>query len=315
MTRNTDLLITAIAPVIWGSTYLVTTQYLPAGYPLTVAMLRALPVGLLLLLVVRQLPSGTWWLKVTLLGALNFSLFWWLLFVSAYRLPGGVAATMGAIQPLIVIVLARALLGTPIRALSVMAALAGLSGIALLILTPQATLDPIGIGAGLAGAASMAGGTVLSRRWQPPVSLLTFTAWQLVAGGMLLLPAAMWLEPPLPSLSQSNLFGFMYLGLVGAALTYVLWFRGIARLEPSLVSTLGFLSPVTAVAIGWWVLDQGLGSWQLLGVCIVFMSVWLSQHASKKTAALSPVPVAPEPEPGLSRGPGFKSEVQHSSFR
>lgn len=299
MTRNTDLLITAIAPVIWGSTYLVTTEYLPAGYPLTVAMLRALPVGLLLLLVVRQLPSGTWWLKVTLLGALNFSLFWWLLFISAYRLPGGVAATVGAIQPLIVIVFARVLLGTPVRALTVMAALAGLSGIALLILTPQVTLDPIGLGAGLAGAISMAGGTVLSRRWQPPVSPLTFTAWQLVAGGMLLLPAAMWLEPPLPSLNQSNLFGFMYLGLVGAALTYVLWFRGIARLEPSLVSTLGFLSPLTAVVIGWWVLDQGLGSWQLLGVSIVFMSVWLSQYASHKTAALSPARVAPEP--GLSR--------------
>jgi drug/metabolite transporter (DMT)-like permease len=145
------------------------------------------------------------------------------------------------------------------------------------------------VGAGLAGAASMAAGTVLSRRWQPPVSLLTFTAWQLVAGGMLLLPAAMWLEPPLPSLSQSNLFGFMYLGLVGAALTYVLWFRGIARLEPSLVSTLGFLSPLTAVAIGWWVLDQGLGSWQLLGVCIVFMSVWLSQYASTNNTRTKPI--------------------------
>jgi len=289
MTRNTDLLITATAPIIWGSTYLITTQFLPAGYPLTVAMLRALPVGLLMLLLVRQLPSGTWWLKVTVLGALNFSLFWWLLFVSAYRLPGGVAATMGAIQPLIVIVLARVLLGSPIRALSVMAALAGLSGIALLILTPQAALDPIGLTAGLAGAACMAAGTVLSRRWQPPVSLLTFTAWQLVAGGMLLLPVAMWFEPSLPSLSHGNLFGFIYLGLIGAALSYVLWFRGVARVEPSVISTLGFLSPLTAVAIGWWVLDQALGPWQLLGVFIVFMSVWLSQYASHKAAAASPI--------------------------
>lgn len=288
MTRNTDLLITAMAPVIWGSTYLVTTEYLPAGYPITVAMLRALPVGLLLLLVVRQLPSGTWWLKVTLLGALNFSLFWWLLFVSAYRLPGGVAATLGAIQPLIVIVLARLLLGSPVRALSVIAALAGLGGIAFLILTPQTSVDPIGVGAGLAGAVSMAAGTVLSRRWQPTVSLLTFTAWQLVAGGLLLLPAAMWLEPTLPNLSQSNLYGFMYLGLIGAALTYMLWFRGIALLEPSLVSTLGFLSPLTAVVIGWYVLEQSLSAWQLLGACIVFMSVWISQYANHKATTPAP---------------------------
>ena len=293
MKRNTDLLVTSIAPVIWGSTYLITTEYLPAGYPLTVAMLRALPVGLLLLLVVRQLPSGIWWLKILLLGALNFSIFWWMLFVSAYRLPGGVAATVGAIQPLIVIILARLLLGSSIRPLAIVAAMIGISGIAILILTPQATLDPVGIIAGLVGAISMALGTVLSRRWQPRVSLLTFTSWQLVAGGLLLLPAAMWLEPTLPVLTQTNLLGFLYLGLIGAALTYVLWFRGLSRLEPSSVSMLGFLSPITAVAIGWLFLEQGLSSMQLLAVIIVFMSVWLGQFSSrtfiskKITAAIS----------------------------
>ena len=110
MARFTDLLVTAIAPIIWGSTYLVTTEYLPAGYPLTAAMLRALPIGILMLIVVRQLPSGVWWLKILLLGALNFSLFWWMLFVSAYRLPGGVAATVGAVQPFIVIIHTLAIL-------------------------------------------------------------------------------------------------------------------------------------------------------------------------------------------------------------
>ena len=281
MTRNTDLLVTSIAPVIWGSTYLITTEYLPAGYPLTVAMLRALPVGLLLLLVVRQLPSGIWWLKILLLGALNFSIFWWMLFVSAYRLPGGVAATVSAIQPLVVIILARLLLGSLIRPLAVVAAIIGMIGIAILILTPKASLDPVGLAAGLVGAVSMALGTVLSRRWQPQVSLLTFTSWQLVAGGLLLLPAAMLLEPALPALTQTNLLGFIYLGLIGAALTYVLWFRGLSRLEPSSVSMLGFLSPITAVAIGWLFLEQSLSSMQFLAVITVFISVWLGQFTNR----------------------------------
>lgn len=251
MNRNFDLLLTAIAPAIWGSTYLVTTQLLPVGYPLTVAMLRALPAGLLLLLIVRRLPHGVWWLKSLVLGALNFSIFWWLLFISAYRLPGGVAATVGAVQPLIVIVLARLLLGSPIRSLSIVAAIAGIGGVGLLILTPNATLDPIGIVAGIGGAFSMAAGTVLSRRWRPDVSPLTFTAWQLTAGGVLLLPVALLLEPPLPHLTGANILGFAYLGLIGAALTYILWFRGLSRLEPSMVSPLGFLSPTTAVILGW----------------------------------------------------------------
>lgn len=285
MSRSSDLLLTALAPAIWGSTYVVTTLMLPADYPLTVAMLRALPAGILLLLAVRQLPQGIWWLRAFILGALNFSVFWALLFVAAYRLPGGVAATLGAIQPLVVILLARTLLGSPIRSLSVVAALSGLAGVALLVLTPKAALDPVGIAAGLASAASMALGTVLSRRWQPPVSALTFTSWQLTAGGILLLPVSLLAEPALPPLTALNVTGLAYLGLVGAALTYVLWFRGVAKLEPAVVSSLGFLSPISAVLLGWGVLGQRLSAAQLAGMAIVVASVWLSQRAQRLPAA------------------------------
>ncbi|MBB3611840.1 EamA family transporter [Rhizobium sp. BK602] len=291
MNRNFDLLVTAIAPAIWGSTYLVTTELLPAGYPLTVAMLRALPAGLLLLAIVRRLPHGIWWLKSLVLGALNFSVFWWLLFISAYRLPGGVAATVGAIQPLIVIVLARFLLGSPIRGLSIVAAIAGIAGVALLILTPQAGLDPVGVAAGIGGAFSMAAGVVLSRRWRPPVSPLAFTAWQLTAGGLLLLPVALLLEPPLPALTGANLLGFAYLGLIGAALTYILWFRGLSRLEPAVISPLGFLSPMTAVILGWAVLGQQLSPIQIFGMVIVLGSVWLSQWVQQAPSSQIPSPL------------------------
>ncbi len=281
MSRTTDLALTALAPAIWGSTYYVTTEYLPQGYPITVAMLRALPAGLLLLLLVRQLPSGAWWAKVFVLGALNFSIFWSLLFVAAYRLPGGVAATVGAVQPLVVIFLASTVLKSPVYALSVVAAVAGLGGVALLVISPEAALDPAGVAAGLGGAVSMAAGTVLSRKWQPPVSLLTFTAWQLAAGGLLLAPFALMVEPPLPALNQGNVAGFVYLGLIGAAFTYFLWLRGISKIEPSVVSTLGFLSPVTALLLGWWALGQRLDPVQIIGVLTVLVSVWLAQRAGR----------------------------------
>lgn len=278
MGRRSDLLLTAIAPAIWGSTYIVTTAFLPEGIPLTVALLRALPAGLLLLLFVRRLPTGVWWHRAFILGALNFSLFWAMLFVTAYRLPGGVAATLGAIQPLAVILFARVLLHTAVRVLAILAATAGMAGVALLVLTPSAALDTIGVVAGLVGAVSMAFGTVLSRLWQPPVSPLTFTAWQLAAGGILLLPAALWLEPSVPVLTPTNVLGLAYLGLIGAALTYTLWFRGVAHIEPSVVSMLGLLSPLTAVVLGWSLLDQTLSLPQIAGMAIIVGSVWLSQH-------------------------------------
>lgn len=282
MKRSADLLLTALAPAVWGSTYYVTTEWLPEGHPMTLAMLRALPAGLLLLAIVQQLPLRERFAKVLVLGTLNFAVFWTLLFVAAQRLPGGVAATLGSAQALLVLLLARGLLGTPVRAASVFAALMGGLGVALLVLGPAASLDPLGLAAGVGSALAMAAGTVLSRKWQSGVAPLTFTAWQLTAGGLVLLPLALLSEPPLPSLEAGHLWALVYLGLMGAALTYFLWFRGLARLGHATVSLLALLSPVTAVGIGWFVLDQSLTVSQCLGVLVVLCSVaWGQQVASR----------------------------------
>ncbi|KUJ76869.1 ABC transporter permease [Ruegeria marisrubri] len=284
MSRSTDIFLTALAPAVWGSTYLVTTEALPEGYPITLAALRALPAGLLLLAVTRCLPPRVWLGRTFLLGSFNFALFWVLLFVAAYRLPGGVAATLGSLQAMIVIFMARGWLGTPIRAGAVIAAATGVLGVALLLISPEAQLDPVGIAAGVGGAASMAAGTVLSRKWQPPVSALSFTAWQLTAGGLILLPLALIVEPALPPLTTTNLAGLAWLGLVGAAATYALWFRGVARIEPGAVAMLGMMSPVTAVTLGWFWLDQSLSLVQFLGAVIVLGSVWAGQRANRPQA-------------------------------
>lgn len=285
MSRQIDILLTALAPAIWGSTYIVTSEMLPEGYPITLAVLRALPAGLLLLLVTRSLPPRAWLGRIALLGAFNFAVFWVLLFVAAYRLPGGVAATLGTMQALIVIGLARGFLGTPVRGAAVIAALMGSFGVALLLLGPDAALDPIGVAAGVGGAASMAFGTVLSRKWQPPVPPLTFAAWQLTVGGLMLVPVALVVEPPLPALTGANVTGLLWLGLIGAAATYWLWFRGLARLEPGTVSMLGLMSPVTAVVLGWAALGQGLTPLQGIGAAIVLWSIWAGQAANRARPA------------------------------
>jgi probable blue pigment (indigoidine) exporter len=296
MSRTTDILLTALAPAVWGSTYLVTTEALPAGYPITMAALRALPAGLLLLALTRCLPPRAWLGRVFLLGSFNFALFWTLLFVAAYRLPGGVAATLGSVQAMMVILMARGWLGTPIRAGAVVAAATGVLGVALLLIAPEAALDPVGIAAGFGGAASMAAGTVLSRKWQPSVSALGFTAWQLTAGGLILLPLALLVEPPLPPLTGTNLAGLAWLGLVGAAATYAIWFRGVARLEPGAVSMLGMMSPLTAVLLGWVVLGQSLSPLQGLGAAIVLGSVLAGQRATRAgSVSTSPLRVSAKP--------------------
>ncbi|MEC8196749.1 MAG: EamA family transporter [Pseudomonadota bacterium] len=283
MTRTTDTWLAATAPAIWGSTYIVTTLMLPDGYPLTIAMLRALPAGLILLVLVRQLPPVEWLGKVMILGALNFTIFRALLFVAAYRLSGGVAATLGAVHPLVVLALSSLLLGVVTGWPGVVAALAGLVGVGLLVLGPKASLDLIGVGAALGGALSMAAGVVLTRKWQPPVPPRVFTAWQLTAGGLLLLPLSLMIEPgfPFADLTRQNLLGLIWLGLFGAALTYFFWFRGIARLGPTSVTMLGFLSPVTAVFLGWAILGQSLSLIQSIGTIIILASIRLGTKSQR----------------------------------
>ncbi|WP_051742770.1 EamA family transporter [Kitasatospora sp. MBT66] len=282
--RLAIVLLTALAPAIWGSTYLVTTELLPPGRPLLAGVLRALPAGLLLIALTRRLPTGSWWWRSLVLGALNIGAFFALLFVAAYRLPGGVAATVGAVQPLIAAGLSAALLGDRLSPRTLLSGTAGVAGVSLLVLRAGAQLDALGIVAALGGAVVMATGVVLSKRWTSPAPLLATTGWQLTAGGLLLLPVAFLVEGPPPShLTGANLLGYGYLSLIGAAVAYALWFRGIRALPPTSVTFLGLLSPVVATALGWLVLGQDLSPVQALGALIVLGSLVAAQTQRPRT--------------------------------
>jgi probable blue pigment (indigoidine) exporter len=284
------LLVTAITPVIWGTTYVVTTEFLPADRPLLAGVLRALPAGILLIAVTRRLPVGSWWWRSLVLGTLNIGAFFALLFVAAYRLPGGVAATVGAVQPIIVGLLAFALLHTPLSLRTMLTAVAGIAGVGLLVLRAEARLDGWGVAAALGGAVVMAFGVVLSKKWTTDAPLLAVTGWQLAAGGLVLLPVAALVEGSLPALTATNVLGYVYLATIGSALAYALWFRGIRRLTPTSVTFLGLLSPVVATLIGWLVLGQTLSPLQLLGGAIVLAAILTAQLPRRRTvpAVLSP---------------------------
>lgn len=275
-----DSMLTAIAPCIWGSTYIVTTEFLPADRPLTAAVIRILPIGIIMLTLTSALPKGWWW-KLSVLGLLNIGIFNALLFVAAYRLPGGVAATVSAIQPLIVLVLAWRSQQTEHIWQTWLAAIGGLIGVSLLVLGSSIQFDMVGIIAALIGAFSMASGVLLTKQWQIPFPVVTLTAWQLIFGGILLLPLMVFFEEPIHALTLSNLIGYVYLGVVGTGLTYILWFRGVQRLSAPSVSLLGFLSPIVATLLGYVFLHQNLSFTQFMGGIIVLGSIWLGQHQQR----------------------------------
>lgn len=279
---------TALVPAVWGTTYAVTTELLPPGRPLLAAAVRALPAGVLLVAITRQLPTGSWWWRAVVLGFLNIGAFFALLFVAAYRLPGGVAAVVGAVQPLVVAVVAVPLLQQRLRPRTVLAGVAGLGGVALLVLRADARLDAVGVAAALAGACAMAAGVVLTKRWGSPAPALAVTGWQLVAGGVLLLPLALVVEgPPPPDLGVGDVVGFAYLSLVGTAAAYTVWFRGIQALPVTDVAMLGLLSPVVAATLGWAALGQSLSAGQVVGAGIVLAALCLHNTAHRPAVGLS----------------------------
>jgi probable blue pigment (indigoidine) exporter len=250
--RAATVALTALAPASWGTTYVVTTELLPPGHPLFAGMLRALPGGLLALAITRVLPRGDWWWKAVVLGALNIGALYPLLFVTAERLPGGVAATLGAAQPLMVAGLAVVLLHDRPTAWRLTWSVLGVVGVGLVVLGPQAGLDAVGVVAGLAGTAGMAAGIVLTKRWGLPAGVgpLTLTGWQLTAGGLLLLPLTAAIEGAPPSIDAGAAAGYLWLGSVGGLIASTLWFRGLGRLPVGASAPLVLLSPLVAAAIG-----------------------------------------------------------------
>ncbi|MFY0641493.1 MAG: EamA family transporter [Bermanella sp.] len=283
-------LLTAMAPILWGSTYIVTTEILPDGMPFTAAVIRCLPAGLILIAISRYRPSGAQWKQLLMLSFFNFACFQGLLFIAAYRLPGGLAAVIGAIQPLVVLALGWIVLTDKPAKLTFFACLTAIVGMAMLIISPmmnQGVLwDEVGIIAAFFGAISMGVGIFYSKHWQQKSSantpLLAFTGWQLTLGGIMLLPFSLWLDPSLPALTLEHALGFSYLAIIGTLLTYLIWFTGVSKLSSAAVSALGLLSPISAIILGWLILNQTIEGWALVGLSIVIASVLIVQYSQSR---------------------------------
>ncbi len=274
--------LTAIAPIVWGSTYIVTTEALPPESPLIASTIRSLPAGVLLVLISRAWPTGLWWLRMAVLGFLNIGLFFYCLFFAATYLPGGMASMVMSIQPVIVMIMSWYLLSARFSSQQLVASGLGILGVGLLVLNSSAELNIEGMLTAILGTLSMALGVVLTKKWGRPtgMTMLGFTGWQLLFGGIILLPVSLWLEGIPTQLTSINYLGYGYLSLIGAILGYFLWFRGIEKLPPVTVSFLGFLSSVSACFLGYLILNQTLTWPQLLGALAILFSIVLATPRS-----------------------------------
>ncbi|WP_144877505.1 EamA family transporter [Microbacterium sp. 1.5R] len=283
MNRSTTLLLTALAPIAWGTTYLVTTSLLPHGHPLLAGLLRALPAGLIAVAIARRLPSGAWWVKSAVLGVLNIGAFFALLFVAAERLPGGVAAAVAGVQPLILLGMSGLVLRDRIRPGTAAAAFAGAVGVVLVVVGPDAQLDLVGVLAAVGGVTSTALGMILTKRWGRParVGAIGYAGWQLSAGGLFLLPLALLSEGLPPRIDGGAVVGYLWLGIVGGLIAYTLWFRGIQRLPVIAPGLLALLSPVVATVLGTTFAGEVFTPVQAAGITVVSIALVAGQLSAR----------------------------------
>lgn len=272
-------LITAIAPVTWGSTYFVTAQFLPPGHPLWGGVIRALPAGLLLVAIRRELPKGDWWWRTALLGTLTIGLFFALIYFVALRLPSGLASTLMATSPIVLMLLAWPVLAERPQPLAVLGGLAGFLGVGLLVLEAPGGVDWLGVAAALLAMVLAQIGFVLTKKWRPPVADYTFAGWQLTAGGLVLVPLALVFEGAPPALTGTNLLAFGYLSLIATGIAYVAWLTGLHHLPAGTVGLIGLLNPVTGVLLGVALAGEHFGLAQWAGLALVLGGVLLGQPA------------------------------------
>lgn len=278
-------LVTAIAPVAWGTTYFVTHEYLPAGDPLYGAAIRALPAGLLLLAVRRELPRGSWWWRSAVLGLLNTGVFFALVYVAAQVLPTSLASTIMATSPMVMMMIAWGLVAERPHVRHLAGAGIGAGGVALMLLTGADSVEPLGVIASVAAMLLSSLGYILAKRWGGQVDVLASTSWQLIAGGLLLLPFAVVVEGAPPHLDAPALLGFGYVSVVATALAFAAWFAGLRHLPAATVGLVGLLNPVTGVLLGTVIAGEVLTVRQLCGLVLVLAGVLLGRPVVRKVKA------------------------------
>ena len=108
--------------------------------------------------------------------------------------------------------------------------------------------------------------------------MLTTISWQLVAGGLVLVPVALLVEGAPPALSATNLGGLLWLTTMGTAVAYYCWFRGLVRMPAGAVAIVGLVNPVVGTLLGVLFAGELFGWAQALGMVLVLGGVVAGQR-------------------------------------
>ena len=133
-------------------------------------------------------------------------------------------------------------------------------------------------------------GTVLSKRMfelHHP-SPLAFTAWQMLLGTLLLIPAA-WLIPSPPIVwSGEMVYGLLYSAVLATGLAWTLWSFVIERLPTTVASLSSLGVPIGAVLMAWALLHERPSTAERIGIVLIVLGLLVTGTTGARRAPASP---------------------------
>jgi drug/metabolite transporter (DMT)-like permease len=274
--------------LVWGLNYLVVRIGLSVAPPLWLAAARsatgAIGVAAFALGTRRfgALPAQGR-LEALLIGVPNTGLFFGLWFIAAREIPPGETAVLIYTFPLWVSALSAAT-GSERLGWTAAAALGvGFAGVVLLSQPwsggPHVPL--VSVFEALAGAASWAVGTLLFKRRFGGANVVEANLWQLTGGAATLFVLAAWTEAPVFQVGPLLLGSVLWLGLVGTAFAYLVWFWLLDQRAASELSAYVFLVPVLALAVSLAAGFERVDAIEVAGIALVLGSLVLTLRTTR----------------------------------
>ena len=275
-----DLAALLFLGVVWGAAFLFMRIAAPEVGPVWAAEARLVIGSAVLLLLAGRATFAIARHRLVsflIVGALFSAVPFTLISIATLTLPAGFTALLNAATPLFTAVIAVAFLRN--RVSWRVAAGLGVGVAAVIVLVGWSPLEPslttlLAVAAGLGAPASyaVAGNFVRARLHDvPPIELATGT---LTAGSLIALPVAILSGAP----ATPSLDGFVSLVAVGTLSTALAWpifFRVLRRTTPTAASTVTFVVPAFALALGALVLGEAIGLGLLIGFGLVLVSLVL----------------------------------------
>lgn len=281
---------------VWGSTFLAIRVGVHEVPPFLLAAFRFFTAGVVLYAWLRlkgaAAPNRREWVSASALGAIIFVLDYGCLFWAEQRVPSGVTAVVLATIPVFIALLEIIFLRTQKLTVRLgLALLVGIFGVAVLVnrsfSLAEAPIDRAGAIALLVASFSWSIATILTRRVPLPASKAMSAAAQMLTGGALLFAlAAMTGEFKgfhMQAVSAKAWFALVYLIIAGSIVGFTAYVWLLHWEAPTKVGTYAYVNPVVAVALGYFVGGESIGSRTLLGTLLVLVSVVTITTTKKKS--------------------------------